>query len=377
MTNLLPNYGRLPFALIKGEQVTLTDNQGKSYLDFTSGIGVMNLGYSFEASKNAVKKQIDLLAHMSNLYQNPLQESVAAKLSYAEKYKAFFCNSGTEANEAALKLARLIKPKKQILAFNNGFHGRTFGAMSATMQEKIQAGFDPLVPDFAAANYNDVASFNQALETHDIGAIIVEIIQGEGGILPMSFEFSEALKKAQQSGILLIIDEVQTGVGRTGKLCSFEHFNFQPDIFTLAKALANGVPIGAMLAKSDYSNYFSAGKHGSTFGGNPLAMASAQAVLSKLTKDFLVDISEKSHYLMDELVERILVKKSVKEIRGIGMMIGIQIADEKKLSDYLAQLREKGMLALSAGHDVIRLLPPLVMSKKDLAQGVAILEECL
>lgn len=377
MTNLLPNYNRLPFALSKGENVYLYDDQKHKYLDFTSGIGVMNLGYSFTAGKNAVKAQLDALPHLSNLYQNPLQEAVADKLSYDGKYKAFFCNSGTEANEAALKLARLIKPEAKILAFNDGFHGRTFGAMSATMQAKIQAGFAPLVPDFVASDYNDVAMLRQTLLTENIGAIIFEIIQGEGGIIPITGAFAAALKMAQEQGILLIIDEVQTGIGRTGKLFSFEHFGFEPDIFTVAKGLANGIPTGAMLAKAKYADFFSAGKHGSTFGGNPLAMASANAVLSALTDDFLAEVSEKSEFLKQLLSEKLSKKPTVKAVKGIGFMIGIQLSDEKTLSENMAKLREEGLLVLSAGHDVIRLLPPLIMSKAELAKGMEILEDVL
>ncbi|MFC4652776.1 acetylornithine transaminase [Lactococcus nasutitermitis] len=377
MTNLLPNYGRLPFALVKGENTTLTDDVGNDYLDFTSGIGVMNMGYSFEDGKNAVKAQLDVLSHMSNLYQNPLQEEVAEKLSYGGTYKAFFCNSGTEANEAAIKLVRLIKPGKKILAMNNGFHGRTFGAMSATMQEKIQAGFAPLVPDFTSCDYNDVTSLDKAVKTGNIAAIMVECIQGEGGVLPMTQEFADALKTYQSQGILLVVDEVQTGIGRTGTLFAFEQFGLQPDIFTAAKALGNGIPTGAMLTLDKYAEIFSAGKHGSTFGGNPLAMAQANAVLSNLTEEFLTEVRQKSNIFLTELSKSLSNKASVKKIQGIGLMIGIVLADETKLSEDLSKLREQGLLALSAGHDVIRLLPPLVMSEQQLSAGIKILEEVL
>ncbi|GFH42712.1 acetylornithine aminotransferase [Lactococcus hodotermopsidis] len=378
MTHLLQNYGtRIPIKFTHGKDVYLYAETGKKYLDFTSGIGVMNLGYSFTAGKNAVKAQVDALAHISNLYENPLQEEVAAFLTYGDKYKAFFANSGTEANEAALKIARLIRPNAEILAFVDGFHGRTFGAMSATMQEKIQNGFAPLVPNFTKAIFNDVASLKSAV-TAKTGAIIFEIVQGEGGVTPITAEFAATLKSFQEQDILLIIDEVQTGIGRTGKLFAFEHFGFVPDIVTSAKGLGNGLPVGAMLVKNEFAAYFSAGKHGSTFGGNPLAMASAKAVLTSLTADnFLAEVADKADFLRTELDEKLATKSSVKAIRNLGLMAGIQLADESQLGQVLSKARAQGLLVLSAGHDVVRLLPPLVISKTQLADGVKILEEIL
>lgn len=377
MTHLLENYNRLDFALMDGKECHLIDHTGKSYLDLTSGIGVMNMGYSFEAGKAAVNYQLDHLAHLSNLYINPLQEKVAEKLSANGNYKSFFCNSGTEANEAALKLARLIRPNKKILAFKNGFHGRTFGAMSATMQPKIQKGFSPLVPDFVSCHFNDVFDFETQLKKEEIGAIIFEIIQGEGGILVIHPDFVAALKKAQKNGILLIVDEVQTGIGRTGKRFAFEHFDLKPDLITSAKALANGLPVGVMLAKNKYASYFSAGKHGSTFGGNPLAMASADAVLSHLTEDFLAEVEEKSDYFYRLLSEQLNHHPQVLAIRGMGLMLGIQLDDSCDRAEMMARLREKGVLVLSAGKNVIRLLPPLVIKKSELKQASEILGEVL
>ncbi|GFH40875.1 acetylornithine transaminase [Pseudolactococcus insecticola] len=378
MTNLLQNYGtRIPITFTHAEDVYLYDASGKKYLDFTSGIGVMNLGYSFEAGKSAVKTQIDAISHLSNLYENPLQEDVASFLNFSGAYKGFFANSGTEANEAALKLARLIKPDTDILAFVDGFHGRTFGSMSATMQDKIQAGFAPLVPNFTKAIYNDVASLKAAV-TVKTGAIIFEIVQGEGGVMPITADFAQALKEFQKQGILLIIDEVQTGIGRTGKLFAFEHFGFEPDIFTSAKGLGNGLPVGAMFVKNEWADFFSAGKHGSTFGGNPLAMASAKAVLTELSQlEFLKDVRDKAEFFKQILSDKLAKKTSVKAIRNLGLMVGIQLSDESQLGQVLSEAREKGLLVLSAGHDVVRLLPPLVMTKAQLEAGVVILEEVL
>ncbi|MDR1605581.1 MAG: acetylornithine transaminase [Streptococcaceae bacterium] len=378
MTHLLQNYGsRIPLTFTHGEDVYLYDQTGKQYLDFTSGIGVMNLGYSFEAGKAAVKAQVDALAHLSNLYENPLQEDVAALLDFDGQYQAFFANSGTEANEAALKLVRLIKPQQTILSFVDGFHGRTFGAMSATMQDKIQNGFAPLLPGFVKAIYNDVESLAAAV-TADTGAIIVEIVQGEGGVTPITADFAAALKAYQAQGILLIVDEVQTGNGRTGKLFAFEHFGLLPDIITSAKGLGNGLPVGVMLAKRDYAPYFSAGKHGSTFGGNPLAMASAKAVLNVLTSaDFLAEVRDKADFLSHALQQHLSGKASVKEIRQLGLTVGIALSDEYQVAQVLAEARKHGLLVLSAGHNVIRLLPPLVMTKAQLTEGVELLEAIL
>ena len=360
-----------------GEGVYLFDETGKKHLDFTSGIGVMNLGYSFEAGKAAVKTQVDALAHLSNLYNNPLQEEVADLLDQADHYKAFFANSGAEANEAALKLARLIRPGKEILAFEDGFHGRTFGAMSATMQDKIQNGFSPMVSGFSKAIYNDVDSLKASV-TPQTGAILFEIVQGEGGVTPLTAEFAAALKSCQEQGVLLIVDEVQTGNGRTGKLFAFEHFGLQPDIFTTAKGLGNGLPVGAMLAKNCYADCFSAGKHGSTFGGNPLAMASAKSVLTELTSDgFLAEVADKADFLKAQLKEKLASKPTVKAIRNLGLMVGIQLTDGTQLQAVLSEARAQGLLVLSAGKDVVRLLPPLVMTKAQLADGVAILEGIL
>ncbi|MGO2939626.1 MAG: acetylornithine transaminase [Pseudolactococcus laudensis] len=378
MTHLLQNYGiRIPMTFTHGEGVYLFDETGKKYLDFTSGIGVMNLGYSFEAGKAAVKTQVDVLAHLSNLYNNPLQEEVADLLDQADHYKAFFANSGAEANEAALKLARLIKPGKEILAFEDGFHGRTFGAMSATMQDKIQNGFLPMVSGFSKAIYNDIDRLKDSV-TPQTGAILFENVQGEGGVTPLTAEFATALKSCQEQGILLIVDEVQTGNGRTGKLFAFEHFGLQPDIFTTAKGLGNGLPVGAMLVKTCYADCFSAGKHGSTFGGNPLAMASAKAVLTELTSDgFLADVTDKADFLKAQLKEKLASKSTVKAIRNLGLMVGIQLTDGTQLQEILSDARAQGLLVLSAGKDVVRLLPPLVMTKAQLADGVAILEGIL
>lgn len=378
MTHLIQNYGtRIPVTFTHGQDVYLYDESGKKYLDFTSGIGVMNLGYSFEAGKAAVKAQVDAIAHLSNLYDNPLQEDVADLLDPAGDYQVFFANSGTEANEAALKLVRLLRPESEILAFVNGFHGRTFGAMSATMQVKIQAGFAPLVPGFTKAKYNDVDSLTTAV-TEDTGAIIFEIVQGEGGVTPITAEFAKALQDLQAQGILLVIDEVQTGNGRTGTFFAYERFGFEPDIITTAKGLGNGVPVGAMLVKNDHADVLSAGKHGSTFGGNPLAMASAKATLTVINQpSFLAEVVEKSDFLMAALSKALDGKTSVKAIRNLGLMVGIELTDASRLKDVLAEARAKGLLVLSAGYDVVRLLPPLVMTQAQLAEGVAILEDVL
>ncbi|MFZ2746703.1 MAG: aminotransferase class III-fold pyridoxal phosphate-dependent enzyme, partial [Lactococcus raffinolactis] len=244
-------------------------------------------------------------------------------------------------------------------------------------QDKIQNGFSPMVSGFSKAIYNDVDSLKASVTPHT-GAILFEIVQGEGGVMPITAEFAAALKSCQEQGVLLIVDEVQTGNGRTGKLFAFEHFGLQPDIFTTAKGLGNGLPVGAMLVKNCYADCFSAGKHGSTFGGNPLAMASAKAVLTELTSDdFLADVTEKADFLKAQLKEKLASKPTVKAIRNLGLMVGIQLTDGTQLQAVLSEARAQGLLVLSAGKDVVRLLPPLVMTKAQLADGVAILEGIL
>lgn len=375
MSHLFPNYGRLDFEIVSGKGCQVTDDQGRSYLDFTSGIGVMNLGYGHPLLEEALIQQCQKLWHMPNLYQSQLQEEVAALLGQQQELVAFFCNSGTEANEAAIKLARKATGRKKLITFVNSFHGRTYGGMSATGQEKIQQGFAPLVPGFTYLPYNQILPLKQALD-QDTAAVMLEVVQGEGGVLPADKQWLQAVaEQCQENGSLLIIDEVQTGIGRTGKLFAFEHFEIQPDIVTLAKGLGNGFPVGAMLGKKHLAPYFGPGSHGSTFGGNKLAMAAAKVVLQQMTPAFLEEVSQRSEELMTALQQ--INSPYLKEVRGLGLMIGLELSQELPVDQVMAELRKKGLLTLRAGANVLRLLPPLTISKEDQQQAVTWIAEVL
>lgn len=373
MSKLFQNYKRTELEFVKADGAYLFDQDGKKYLDFSSGIGVTNLGFHPQV-KAALAQQVDAIWHSPNLYQSSLQEEVAEKLIGTYDYLAFFCNSGAEANEAAIKLARKASGKQEIISFIDSFHGRTFGAMSATGQDKIKEGFGDLVPHFCYATYNDLDSV-KALVTNETAAVMLELVQGESGVLPAQSDFVKDLAAfCQEKGILLIVDEVQTGMGRTGKLFAFEQYGILPDIVSLAKGLANGVPTGAILGRSQLGSAFSYGSHGSTFGGNKLAMAAASASLDFLKADgFLEAVQEKSQLLVKELKEAMHDKKSVVDIRGLGYMIGIETTGD--LPDLVARARAKGLIVLTAGTNVIRLLPPLTITNDHIHQAVGILSD--
>ncbi len=373
MSKLFSNYKRADIEFVKAQGNELIDSQGKHYLDFSTGIGVTNLGFHPQV-KAALEKQVQEIWHTPNLYQNSLQEEVAKKLIGDYDYLAFFCNSGAEANEAAIKIARKASGKQGIITFENSFHGRTFGSMSATGQDKIKTGFGDAVPHFSYAKFNDLASV-KALVNEQTAAVMLEMVQGESGVLPADQTFVQELAAlCQEKGLYLIVDEVQTGMGRTGKLFSFEHYGIIPDIVTLAKGLANGVPVGAMLAKSSLSPAFSYGSHGSTFGGNKLAMSASSAVLDLMrAPGFLNQAWENGNYLQDQLKKALGANPKVSDIRGLGYMIGIQTTEN--LADLVQAARDEGLIVLTAGTNVIRLLPPLTLSKEEIDQGVAILAE--
>src|SRR5690625_3505852 len=280
MSALFPTYKRFNVSVASAEGTTITDVTGKQYLDFGSGISVCNLGHRHPAVQQAVSEQLDKYWHVSNLYEIPLQEKVAQHLTdNSIGDYVFFCNSGAEANEAAIKLARKATGKTKIITFNQSFHGRTYATMSATGQQKIQQGFGPLLETFTYVPYNDLAAFQQALDDNT-AAVMLEVIQGEGGVVVSDPEFLQAVAElCEENDVLLMIDEIQTGIGRTGKAFAYEHYGISPDVITLAKGLGNGLPVGAMIAKEKYRDVFGPGSHGTTFGGNPLAMAAAKAVL--------------------------------------------------------------------------------------------------
>ncbi|MBZ2040645.1 transaminase, acetylornithine/succinylornithine family protein [Streptococcus sanguinis] len=373
MTYLFENYKRAPIEFVKAEGSYLIDNEGKAYLDFSSGIGVTNLGFHPQVQQ-ALIQQAGRIWHSPNLYLSSLQEQVAQELAGSYDYLAFFCNSGAEANEAAIKLARKAAGKQGIITFQQSFHGRTFGAMAATGQDKIKKGFGDGVPYFSYAVYNDLASVED-LVNQDTAAIMLELIQGESGVRPAEAAFVKDLADfCQQEGLLLIVDEVQTGMGRTGQLYSFEHYGIIPDIVTLAKGLANGLPAGALLGKSSLAPAFGPGSHGSTFGGNKLAMATALETLHIMKETgFMEEVRSKSAILLEQLQLAFKDHPKISAVRGLGMMIGIETS--AGLSRLVEAARQKGLIILTAGENVIRLLPPLTISREEIQQGIAILKE--
>lgn len=375
MEHVFPTYARFPFDLVKGEGVHLTDNHGKNYLDFTSGIGVCSFGYSNEIIQNNVQNQLAKIWHISNLYESQIQDEVADLLCNDDQL-AFFCNSGTEANEAAFKLARKYTGKTTVLAFNNGFHGRTYGSMSLTGNPDIQKGFAPLVPDVEFADYND----DQALELIDdnLAAVILEVIQGEGGVYVADKTWLTKIQAAcKEHDVLLIIDEVQTGIGRTGTKFAYQQFGLDPDIVTSAKALGNGTPIGAMIGKKILISAFGPGSHGTTFGGNKLSMAAAKGVLQQLTPEFLNQVQQKAEVIWQKLNAEIKPLVSVNDVTGLGFMIGIHLNETTDVNEVIEKLHDQGLLTLSAKHNTLRLLPPLVMDEDDLFEGLEIIKKVL
>ena len=373
MTYLFENYKRAPIEFVKAEGSYLIDNEGKAYLDFSSGIGVTNLGFHPQVQQ-ALIQQAGRIWHSPNLYLSSLQEQVAQELAGSYDYLAFFCNSGAEANEAAIKLARKATGKQGIITFQQSFHGRTFGAMAATGQDKIKEGFGEGVPHFSYAVYNDLASVEK-LVNQDTAAVMLELVQGESGVRPAEAAFVKNLADfCQQEGILLIVDEVQTGMGRTGQLYSFEHYGIIPDIVTLAKGLANGLPAGALLGKSRLASALGPGSHGSTFGGNKLAMAAALETLHIMKEmGFLEEVRSKSAILLEQLQLAFQDHPKISAVRGLGMMIGIETS--ASLSKIVEAARQKGLIILTAGENVIRLLPPLTISREEIQQGITVLKE--
>ena len=374
---LFPTYNRFPLSVQSATGAEITDINGKTYVDFGSGIGVCNLGHCHPIVQKAVEKQLHLYWHTSNLYENPIQSEVAAKITtHSHGDYVFFCNSGAEANEAAIKLARKVTGKETIITFQQSFHGRTFATMAATGQEKVREGFGPMLEKFSYATFNDLVSVEQLID-ENTAAVMLEVVQGEGGVHPADHEFIEGVATlCKKNNILLIVDEIQTGIGRTGTKFGFEHYQIEPDIFTLAKGLGNGLPVGAMVAKAAYKDHFGPGSHGSTFGGNPLAMASANAVLQIVFEDaFLDEVEAKASYLQEKLEKEIAPLASVQAIRQKGMMVGIDC--DKSVAPIVTQLLEKGLLVLSAGDTVVRLLPPLIVTEEQIDEAIQLLKVVL
>lgn len=374
---LFPNYARYPLAFVKGEGSRLWDENGKEYLDLMCGLAVTNLGHAPKQVKERLKAQVDTLWHTSNLFHIPDQEKLAKLLvdnSCADA--VFFCNSGAEANEAAIKLARRYfqkvagQPERyEIITFHMSFHGRTLATLTATGQDKVKEGFSPLPEGFKYAPYNDAEALEKAIGPNTC-AIMLEMVQGEGGVNPADQAFvQKAAELCEQHGLLLIVDEIQTGMGRTGKLFAYEHYGIEPDIFTLAKGLGSGIPIGAMLGKEKLREAFTAGSHGSTFGGNYLSTAAGLATLETILEEKLSErAAELGDYIVSELQKKLAGNPLVEEVRGLGLLIGIQL--NQSAGALITTIQEQGVLVVGAGPNVIRLAPSLLISKADLDRGL-------
>ncbi len=367
-----------------GRGMKLYDTLGRQYYDFLGGIAVNALGYGHPALVEAVSSQAEKLIHCSSLYYIESQARLAKMLaenSCADR--VFFANSGAEANEGAIKLARIYFKKKDmpqkygIITLKKSFHGRTLTTVAATGQEKYQKPYSPLIPGFRHVPINDLDALSAAVDSETC-AIMLELVQGESGVHPLDADYVRAVRKiCDEKGLLLILDEIQTGIGRTGKLFAYEHYGVEPDIFTLAKALAGGVPIGALCAKENVAQAFAPGDHGSTFGGNPLACAAGLAVMQTIfAEDLLANAEKMGSYLKERLLALKNKHDIITEVRGLGLMIGIELGQEKAL-EVKNRLFEKGLLTGSVGTTVIRLLPPLIVTKDDIDIFVKALEEVL
>ncbi|HBT48574.1 MAG TPA: acetylornithine transaminase [Caldanaerobacter subterraneus] len=380
---LMDTYNRYPIMLVRGEGTRVWDSEGNAYLDFVAGIAVNSLGHCHPALVEAIKKQAETLIHCSNLYWNEKQIELARMISENSfGGKVFFANSGAEANEGAIKLARKYASLKyggkryKIITAKNSFHGRTFGALTATGQEKYHKGFGPLLAGFKYVPLNDIEALYEAVDD-EVCAIMLEVIQGEGGIHEATPEYVKAVRKiCDENDLLFILDEVQTGIGRTGKLFGYEHYGVVPDIMTLAKGLGGGFPIGAIVAKEDKA-VFEPGDHASTFGGNPLACAAGITVLNEVTKDgFLESVDKKGKYFREGLETLQKKHKVVKEIRGKGLMVGCEL-DLEDASEIVLKALEKGLLINSVSHNVLRFVPPLIVTEEEIDEALQILDDVL
>jgi len=380
MSALLPVYER-EITLVSGKGARLFDKEGRAYLDFAAGIAVNGFGYGDRAIVKAIREQAGKLIHASNLFHTEPASALAERLvALAFPSKVFFCNSGTEAWEGALKFARRIGREAgrfEYVCFERSFHGRTMGALSTTWTAKYREPFEPLVPGVRFVPWGDLAAVDAAT-TDKTAAVMLEPVQGEGGIRPATPEFLRGVAEiARRKGALVVFDEVQCGLGRTGRMFGYEHAGVVPDILTLAKPLAGGLPMGAILLREELASHLHVGDHGSTFGGNPVAAAAALAVLDRLTAPgFVEGIAKKGDFLMrslDKLRKR--YPKAIAEVRGLGLMVGVEFHGEA--GPVLKGLRERGLLATKAGDRVLRLLPPLVVARADVKAFLVALEAVL
>jgi predicted acetylornithine/succinylornithine family transaminase len=369
LDRLLPTYARADVTIVRGDGARVWDDGGAEYLDFGSGIAVVGLGHCHPAPLAAAHEQLDLLWHASNLYRTEPAEALATRLSdRSGGAQAFFCNSGAEAVEAALKYARKATGKPGVVALEGSFHGRTLGALSATGQPSKRAAFSPLVPGVRFVPPNDVEAL-RAAPAADVGLVLLEPILGEGGVHPLDAEFVAAA--AELPGALLCLDEIQTGVGRTGSFFAFEALGVRPDLVTLAKGLANGLPIGALLVADHATGAFSPGDHGSTFGGNPVACAAGCAVVDAVDDELLANVVERGA----ELEAGLRALPGVLDVRGRGLLLGAVVA--VPAADVVDACRERGLLVLAAGDDVVRLTPPLTLGTDEVTEALSILAGAL
>ncbi len=372
-------FPKRPVILVKGKGSKVWDIEGKEYIDCVGGNGVCLIGHSHPKLVEKIQKQVEQLIICPYLFYNEPRAKLLEKLAQLTPKpleKTFFSNSGAEAVECALKLARKYTGKKEIIAMKRGFHGRTFGALSATWNPKYRKEFEPLVPGFMHVPFGDIESIKKAV-SDKTAAIITEAVQGEGGVIPAPNGFLADLRDlCDKKGILLIIDEVQTGLGRTGELFAFQHWKIVPDILCLAKGIAGGIPLGATIASAEIFNSMKSGEHYSTFGGNPLACAAANTVLTIIQEENLVAKSKKmGSYFLKRLQEEIKELQIVREIRGLGLMLAIDLRLKHKV--FVLNAVEKGLLLLTSGSTTLRMLPPLNISQEEIDQVIDILKEVL
>lgn len=376
-------YARFPIAIIRGKGCSLWDDTGRQYTDFVSGIAVCNLGHAHPRISEAVCCQAETLFHVSNLYYTIPQTELAdwlVKNSFADR--VFFGNSGAEANEAAIKLARKYFQDKgennryRIISMENSFHGRTMATLSATGQEKIKKGFDPILDGFDFVPFNDIDALEKSIGP-DICAVMLEPIQGEGGVCCPSDDYLKNVRRiCDERGILLIFDEIQTGIGRTGKLFAYEHYDVQPDIMTLAKALANGLPIGAMLSKESVASAFGPGTHASTFGGTPIVTAAALEVLNTLDEEGIIEhCQEMGAYFREKLLQLKEKQPSIIDVRGKGLLLGMKIDVEG--APIVQKCMENGFLINCIQDSILRFIPPLIINTYEIDALVTCLDEIL
>lgn len=378
---IMGTYRRYPVVFTRGRGMKLWDSEGREYLDFVAGIAVCSLGHAHPAVTRAMQEQAERLVHVSNLYYIEAQIEYARLLTEnCALKKVFFCNSGAEANEGAIKLARKFGNdsssgmRNEIISMIASFHGRTMATITATGQEKFQQGFHPLLPGFKYAPFNDLETL-AGMITERTCAVLVEPIQAEGGIrLPAPGYFAGLRKLCDERNILLILDEVQVGMGRTGSLFAYEQEGIIPDIITMAKAMGNGFPLGATLAGEKVAAAFEPGSHASTFGGNPLGMAAARATLEILLSEGIIqECRNRGSYLMARMQELQARHKLIKEVRGRGLLVGVELNREAAV--IIARAMKRGLLIASAGPNVLRFVPPLIATKQDIDQATAILDE--